>query len=840
MTAPSLARKTFTVSRQSEFASTAELAKATGHPVERWPLVIVKELIDNAIDAAEGANIAPVVGVAIESDGSIVVADRGPGMPPELVASLVDYSKRTSSRAAYVSPTRGAQGNALQTLIAMPFALDGSSSETLIESHGIRHRIVFAVDRVRQTPLVDHKIEASPIRIGSRITVRWPDRACSIMEAARDRFLSLAGVFVWLNPHLSLSVDWVDETAVVCAEATDPNWSKWRPDMPTSPHWYNPERLFRLIAAEIAHAEDHGRPCPTVRDFVREFRGLSSTVKAKTICDSLGVSGETLAGFHSRGEAQTAGLLAGMKRLSRPVNPRDLGVIGKDHLLGRFVSAGATAETFEYRCATFEQDGLPFAIETAFGFSGEEEGSCIVEGFNFTPAVGASPFRLEGKLAEQMIGQDDPVIAFAHLVSPRLEFLDRGKAQVALPFAVAAKLRDLVGGVTARWRKQRKAEERHEKARARRLDALIGREPRTTIKEAAWAVMEEAWRKASDNERLPANARQIMYAARPAILERTGKQTLSDHYFIQGLLVDYVNETGVAWDVVFDERGHLVEPHTSRMIGLGTLNVRSYLDACHKPLIRDAAVAGAGVATYGPQGRYGALLFVEKEGFMPILQAARLAERFDVAVMSTKGMSVTAARMLVERLCCERGVKLFVLHDFDISGFSIKKTLVESNRRYRFEREPDFVDLGLRLADVDRLSLQSEPVAIEDKSKDALRRRLAVNGATGQEIAFLVDRGRRVELNAMTSREFVDLIEQGLVVHGVAKVAPDEPTLAQAYSAFKRDAKAKAALQAELDRLKDEAIATPKDLMERVKTHLTKHPVKTWDEAVRAIVEEDA
>jgi hypothetical protein len=36
MTAPSLARKTFTISRLAEFASTAELVKATGHPVARW------------------------------------------------------------------------------------------------------------------------------------------------------------------------------------------------------------------------------------------------------------------------------------------------------------------------------------------------------------------------------------------------------------------------------------------------------------------------------------------------------------------------------------------------------------------------------------------------------------------------------------------------------------------------------------------------------------------------------------------------------------------------------------------------------------------------------------
>ena len=37
---------------------------------------------------------------------------------------LLDYTVRVSSREAYVSPTRGAQGNALKTIVAMPFVLD--------------------------------------------------------------------------------------------------------------------------------------------------------------------------------------------------------------------------------------------------------------------------------------------------------------------------------------------------------------------------------------------------------------------------------------------------------------------------------------------------------------------------------------------------------------------------------------------------------------------------------------------------------------------------------------------------------------------------------------------
>ena len=44
--------------------------------------------------------------------------------------------------------------------------------------------------------------------------------------------------------------------------------------------------------------------------------------------------------------------------------------------------------------------------------------------------------------------------------------------------------------------------------------------------------------------------------------------------------------------------------------------------------------------------------------------------------MSTKGMSVTACRMLVEELCGRQGLPLFVLHDFDKSGFSIQQTLI--------------------------------------------------------------------------------------------------------------------------------------------------------------------
>jgi hypothetical protein len=101
-----------------------------------------------------------------------------------------------------------------------------------------------------------------------------------------------------------------------------------------------------------------------------------------------------------------------------------------------------------------------------------------------------------------------------------------------------------------------------------------------SIKDAAFDVMAEAYQKASANGTLPANARQIMYAARPYILVTTGCEKLNDAYFTQTLLPTFIEENPnltETWDVVYDARGHLIEPHTDHSLPLGTLQVRDYL-----------------------------------------------------------------------------------------------------------------------------------------------------------------------------------------------------------------------------------------------------------------------
>ena len=174
---------------------------------------------------------------------------------------------------------------------------------------------------------------------------------------------------------------------------------------------------------------------------------------------------------------------------------------------------------------------------------------------------------------------------------------------------------------TKKWTRTRKTEERSPASRSYRHSRMT-QERGVSFKEAAQQIMEAAYLKASGDGQYPANARQIMYAARGHIQEVSGRQ-LEPNYFTQTLLPNYLEDNGVDWNVVYDARGHFNEPHGGQSFGVGTLEVRNYLADLHDPKIIDADFSEAQVETSGPSGNFGAVLFIEKEGFDPLLKKAQ-------------------------------------------------------------------------------------------------------------------------------------------------------------------------------------------------------------------------
>lgn len=320
-----------------------------------------------------------------------------------------------------------------------------------------------------------------------------------------------------------------------------------------------------------------------------------------------------------------------------------------------------------------------------------------------------------------------------------------------------------------------------------------------TIKSLVYAAMPDAYAQASDDHRLPAPARQIGYALRQ--LTGLGDELKLDYLLkgkqqglINAYLEDHPEETK-DWDVLRDARGSVVEPHTGTKVPLGTREVRDHLRYRSRRASDEDNVEvptlPLGWATSGPEFRFGAVLYIEKEGFSEQLTADQIGERWDLAVLSSKGYSVRAARKLLVTWAKQHPeIKILVAHDFDKQGIGIFGLI--------HAEVPHAVDLGLRLDDIDdpRWDLAAKAESVTYGKTNPLRN-LTERGARPDEAAFLCDpepntqgifTGKRVELNALVGRKFIDWLEAKLAEAGVEKVIPDKELLEAAFRrAYRQD-----------------------------------------------------
>ena len=78
-----LNRTHFQISRSAEYFDARELQAQTGQPMSKFGEVVLKELIDNALDACESAGIDPVIHIGVAIVGikmQICVSDNGSGI----------------------------------------------------------------------------------------------------------------------------------------------------------------------------------------------------------------------------------------------------------------------------------------------------------------------------------------------------------------------------------------------------------------------------------------------------------------------------------------------------------------------------------------------------------------------------------------------------------------------------------------------------------------------------------------------------------------------------------------------------------------------------------------
>jgi hypothetical protein len=395
--------------------------------------------------------------------------------------------------------------------------------------------------------------------------------------------------------------------------------------------------------------------------------------------------------------------------------------------------------------------------------------------------------------------------------------------------------------VGSEWKRAKKNESnRDDRVTHYRMSRMRYTVHETTIKEAAFQFMREAYNKASSNGKYYANARQIMYAARPLIINAIGPgkwdNDKSPVYF-QTLLKDYIEDYDGTMKVVWDARGHLKEPHTKYEIGLGGADVMQYRTEQIGDQVNEAESIqfDKKIKTKGPTNRFGAVLFIEKEGFYEQLEDAGLLEKWDIAIMSSKGIPNAATCNVGSQI----KVPILALHDFDLAGFKIVKTL-RYGARLSSGIGSNLIDIGLRLEDVE--GIDSEPV--EYRQREDPKRYLRSCGATEEECNYLVSSGhygnwdgQRVEINMLTTEELIEFLERKFTEQGIKKVVPDEETLRKAYrrAVFCKTLEEKA----EEIEIEQEDIGIPDGLMQTISDKLAEDPSQSWDEALWELADKE-
>ena len=402
----------------------------------------------------------------------------------------------------------------------------------------------------------------------------------------------------------------------------------------------------------------------------------------------------------------------------------------------------------------------------------------------------------------------------------------------------------VMGFVLDPYYKEGKKRVREEISGRRASEAAERSSSQMPLNEATFKVMERAAEHVSGGGLLPYSARRLFYAVRDMIKEYTANEFSQDNgyqYFQSTILQDYQREYGKLVGLYYDPRGRLHEPHElGRTLDVGTREVESYSF---------------------PKHVFNKLLYVEKKGQFPLLEQARLMERYDMAIMTGEGYATEAARTLLSVADKNERMQIFVLHDADKDGYNIARKVRDATQRMP-DYSVDVIDLGLTVTQALARRLEPEEHTRKkeidgDLVEELLKEEpLALRYFTGNKEYVYKDgklkpiwkRCRRFELDKMTAPEAVALIEEGLSREGVfGKVVPPAEELPDLADEIYRSEAAKwadAALEELLgwdaikEEIADQFIKKFKlgNSERYIRAHFKKNDALSWKKALRNVL----
>lgn len=737
------------------------MPQKAGIALEQLGALVVKELVDNALDA--GANV-----VVKEEDGWVYIADDGPGISHDGIETLFSINRPLTSSKVIRLPTRGALGNGLRVVMGAVYASNG---EITVETGGQDDDHALFVLHPRDDghtnvetlrPLSQEPGTRIRLRLGSAIPTK---------NHALTSLSHLSTVFAPLGKHYTGK---------------------------TSPWWYDTEAFF-----ELCHAAGE-QPLYRILTLFRDITRPIAETMADNVCERA----------RDISKDQALHLLHSLRTLSKEPKPSVLGAIGE--IGGKLFRSADSGSIYMGQGSLPAK--MPYVVEA---FCTPLEGEVdpkdkykdeVLIMVNRTLVAGslrayrgkptelymfgwglAHAFKVPKEIACRLI---------INITTPYMPITTDGKEPDLKRFA--GPLIKVVEGAAAKCR--------------RSIKAGTG-----AMKVSQKAVIEDCLRaaieKASSNGRYRYSLRQLFYAVRPYLLDRFPD---FDYNYFSIVITQIEFERGKDLPGMYRSvRGVLHHPHTGEEIPLGTRAVEEYKR---------------------PAWTFNKIIYIEKEGFISLLKEEGWLERNDCAMLTCQGFASRAARDVIDLLGeGTEPIQFFCIHDADASGTMIYQSLVEATKA-RSARTVEVINLGLEPEQaVEDMGLQVETFREE--------------GGRKMPVADYVDRHwtdwlqtQRVELNAMTSEEFITWLDEKFEPYA-GKIIPPKKVMADTYLVQAGDAIAKVLtdkilkegkFDTRMSLLYNRVEPTEMDLESIVQADLDTTPEHRWDHPLGVAAAEEA
>jgi hypothetical protein len=492
----------------------------------------------------------------------------------------------------------------------------------------------------------------------------------------------------------------------------------------SSPFWYDAAQFNELLLASGSQP---------VRSLIAQLDGCTGA-KAGEIVAAAGLDRMR---SQDVTREQATKLLTVAYSHARPVNPERLGYVGPN--AGKHYAA----ERGTVKLGSLEpRADVPFVIEAWVRkeASGDESVKVSVL-INRTPSTADISSWRSGKRALCLRGsglnhytegapKKGAYDIKVNVTTPYCPITSDGKAPNLEPFAD-----EIMAAIETAMRKAQRAAPKDKKQ---------------SQKDVVLDNLDEAIANASGDDEFRFNERQLFYQLRPIVLEETGRELKLSNF--KRIITDYENENGEIEGMYREPRGSIYHPHRRETIPLGTLTVENY---------------------ERPPWTFNKLVYIEKEGFSEALKDDGWGERNDCSPMSSKGFSSRSARDLVDKLAeHDEPVTVFCVHDADAPGTMIYQTFQEATKA-RGARKIKIVNLGLEPWEAVEDGLEAEDVSYDKRMPVADYVLKRDDGDYWEEWL----QTHRVELNAMTTPEFIAWLDAKMAEHGSGKLVPPEDVI---------------------------------------------------------------